>query len=401
MRIFFRLTIFALVLFTRSLLAQSWQQLPDFPSTERDDGVSFVIGNKAYCGTGLKTGWLPCRDFYVLDMSNDSWDTLAAMPSGMECQYACAFSNNIYGYVLGGVNSSGNVLNDLWQYDPILNNWTQKASKPGTLLAASSAFVIGDTAYVVGGNNNLGVDGSSEVWAYSMQGDSWTQKNGTSFSGRWRASSCSLNGKGYMLFGKDENNVFCRELLEYEPQNDTWQQISGFPGIGRNYAAMTSIGNELFVFGGIDSLNNCYGDMWAYSLSNNQWSQRSFIPSFGRKGGSGFSSGLAFYYTTGIDQVSNRIKETWKMNNDVGLSGFDFEMAVDLFPNPMEESFTISCSDLEYYDLEIFDPLGNLIYSAKHLNNNSVVNPGICATGLFYIRIASNNKVFIKKIIKE
>ena len=37
---------------------QTWQQIGDFPSTERDDGTCFIIGNTAYCGTGLKTGWV-------------------------------------------------------------------------------------------------------------------------------------------------------------------------------------------------------------------------------------------------------------------------------------------------------------------------------------------------------
>ena len=37
--------------------AQTWQQLPDFPCTARDDAASFSIGNKIYVGTGMEVGW--------------------------------------------------------------------------------------------------------------------------------------------------------------------------------------------------------------------------------------------------------------------------------------------------------------------------------------------------------
>ena len=39
------------------------------------------------------------------------------------------------------------------------------------------------------------------------------------FGARWRSAAASQNGKGYLLFGRDENNYFRKELLEYNPES--------------------------------------------------------------------------------------------------------------------------------------------------------------------------------------
>ena len=89
--------IIILIVFNKTALSQTWTQISDFPATERDDGVSFVIGNKAYCGTGFKTGWITCRDMYSFDMSSESWGTISSLPAGMERQYSSGFSYNNLG----------------------------------------------------------------------------------------------------------------------------------------------------------------------------------------------------------------------------------------------------------------------------------------------------------------
>ena len=103
--------------------AQTWKQSVDFPSNERDDGVVFVIENNAYCGTGLKTGWVASSDFYSFDMNSDSWSVVKNLPEDKKRQYAVGFSSLKYGFVFGGVNE-GDFLNDIWQYDPVINKWT-------------------------------------------------------------------------------------------------------------------------------------------------------------------------------------------------------------------------------------------------------------------------------------
>src|SRR4051812_11286093 len=96
--------IFAKIFLNLSLLctlhtakSQTWQPATDFPSTERDDGTSFIIGTKAYCGTGYLPWFTTTADFYAYDMAVGTWQTVASLPAGEERQYASGFSAGGYG----------------------------------------------------------------------------------------------------------------------------------------------------------------------------------------------------------------------------------------------------------------------------------------------------------------
>jgi hypothetical protein len=392
-------TIFLAMGFYPALLAQGWIQLPDFPAAGRDDGVCFVIGSKAWCGTGLQVGWIPGGDFYCLDLATETWSASASLPAGMERQYACGFSDGAHGYVVGGVDAPGTLLNDVWMYDPAGNNWTPKTAKPGTLLAASSSFVIGDTAYVVGGNNNLGVNASKEVWAYSFSGNTWTRKADTPFPGRWRASACTAGNKGYLAFGRDENGAFCNTAYEYQPLSDSWQQLPSFPGMGRNYASMASDGTDLFVFGGIDTAGHCYDGICRYLFSGPSWTSPHPLPTHvGRKGGMGFFANGSFYYTCGIDSAGTRLKETWKYGQPIGMEEMQENSVLKVYPNPSSGNLYLQAvqADGEY---KIYDTGMRLLLFGEPKGNT--INISELSKGLYFFQFQRDNHVYTTKFLKE
>ena len=96
--------------------AQTWEQLPDFPGTPRDDAASFMIGDHIYVGTGMEVGFGLTNDWFRFDMISETWDPIASMPASPR-QYCTAFTVDDTGYVFGGIDSTG-ALNELWAYDP-------------------------------------------------------------------------------------------------------------------------------------------------------------------------------------------------------------------------------------------------------------------------------------------
>src|SRR5690606_1528968 len=64
-----------------SALAQSGQQLPDFPGTARDDATAFSIGGKVYVGTGMEVGWGLTNDWWCYDAGTGNWEAMPAMPA--------------------------------------------------------------------------------------------------------------------------------------------------------------------------------------------------------------------------------------------------------------------------------------------------------------------------------
>ena len=382
--IFLFLLVFGLSINSK---AQAWAQLSNYPGPERDDGVSFVINNKAYCGTGLRVGWSLGGDFYSLDLSSETWGIVASLPAGQERQYACGFTDGTNGYVFGG-EASGTDLNDLWMYFPALDSWMQMTSKPGNGVRGASCFVLYNIAYIIGGAYSTN-DAINEVWAYNMTSGTWTQKNNLPFT-QWRGCATDVNNKGYLLFGREANGRFRKELYEYNPVADTWTLINNFPGAGRAYSTMQNINNELTVFGGLDTLNNYYNTLWTYNIAAATWTQTTSLPSFGRKGGMGFSSNNILYYTCGIDQGNTRLKETWKTGNGVGIKEFKKEEKVLVYPNPASDLITVQFPKLvlKDRDYKVYDSKGSLVLNGI-LNENNQIEVKTLTQGIYELLIGN------------
>ncbi|MBN8695627.1 MAG: T9SS type A sorting domain-containing protein [Bacteroidetes bacterium] len=386
-----KIVLFFLVLLSSEIIfSQSWVQITDFPSTERDDGTSFVIGDTAYCGTGLKPFFVASNDMYSFDMNTETWATINSLPAGTERQYATGFSYNNFGFIFGGVGSV--YYNDLWMYDPITGNWQAKTPLPALGRMGSSCFVINDTAYIVGGRTSV-AQSISDVWAYCISADTWTPKNNLPFGARWRASATTDNTKGYLIFGKDSASVSRKELYEFNPATNLWTQISTFPGNGRAYAAMKFISGDLLVLAGLDSLGKSYNDMWRINPSSLVWQSLDTIPSLGRRGGMCFNSSTTIYYTAGINQTNNRLKETWKVFNPTTIieNGIDFN--VELFPNPVTNDFTIRIlsEGNKMYIAELYNVMGQVIYKDKIENNTLTLDIAIVPQGMYICKVSEIN----------
>ena len=382
-----------LLLFASTINAQNWEQLTDFPSSSRDDGVVFVIGDTAYCGTGLNAGWAPQRDFYAFDMNAETWSTVESLPTDKHRQYACAFASSNRGYVFGGQDKNG-YLNDLWEYDPILNTWTEKTPLPDLGRGGSSFFVIDSIAYITGGKNDESF-ALKEVWAYNINQDTWEQKNDLSVT-KWRASAAATDLKGYLLFGSYIDTSFSSELFEYDPIMDSWSVVSTFPNVGRTYASINAIGNSLYIFGGQDSIKTFYNDMWQYKIATSTWLELDSLPAYRRRGGMSFNNGTNIFYTTGVDQTPARIVDIWKYALFTGLGETVKISSFKLYTNPTVGILYIEC-DEKINSVEIYNSAGQLIL----MSNQNKIDLSGQPLGIYFIHVKTENQTFSEKVIVE
>ena len=92
-----KLLIIALV-FSFGLSAQNiWTKKADYPGAARHAAVSFVIGNKAYVGTGTDD-FIFFKNFWEYDAGTDVWTAKATFP-GVARREAVAFSIGTDGFV--------------------------------------------------------------------------------------------------------------------------------------------------------------------------------------------------------------------------------------------------------------------------------------------------------------
>lgn len=384
-----------------SLYTQNWVQLSDYPSNGVDDGTSFVIGDKAYCGSGIVSWFAIQRDFYAFDLNNESWSSVAAMPQGEGRQYANGFASDSFGFVFGGYN--GNFLNDLWRYNPQSDQWQAMNSLPDSGRSGAATFVIDSIAYIIGGKNNSS-QALSEVWAYNMNSDSWQRKNDLPFGGRWRSAAATNDSMGYLAFGMDDTLRYCPELYEYNPQTDSWTKLSDFTQGGRNYVKMHWINGELFAFGGEDSSGTFLNELWSFDAFSNSWEELSSLPAVGRRGGMSFHTTQAFYYTTGLTENGDRLKESWKWVEPTSLEERTWSPQLKLYPNPTRSLLRIEHPALmenDQWHYQLRDSQGQLIDQERMNGKVTKVRMGDLPQGVYLLSIQSIHGRLMKKVVKH
>ena len=109
----------------------------------RYQSVAFVIGNKAYVGTGNQER----KDFWEFDPTTvDQWRKVADFGGGGRSS-AAAFAIGNKGYVTTGYTNPG-YAKDVWEYNPATDQWTKKADFGGAQRVWAVAFAVGNKAYI-------------------------------------------------------------------------------------------------------------------------------------------------------------------------------------------------------------------------------------------------------------
>lgn len=376
-----RIILLFLFVQTISVSAQNWTSLPDFPGSARDDASGFILGNNFYAGTGLDGGFNATRDFYVLDLVNETWSTGTSMPVGMERQYASGFSVGNQGYIFGGIGPGSTYLNDLWKFDPGTNSWTSLTPMPAAGRRGTSVFVIGNEVYFTGGHNST--QGTlSDTWKYNTITDTWTSTGTFPFSSFWRGSGCAINGTGYLLSGIDSANNYIDKIYSYNPTTNTWAIYAWDPYITRGYCTILPIGNELCFYGGYNPVQGYFNDILRFDLQLISFVPYSGPPALGRRG---FVAGVwnnTMYITTGLLSTPARTTETWKVNGIVSLSE-PSSADQKIYPNPFTTYLQIPGDG----ELEIIDLAGRKITETSVAAGK--FNTSFLSRGLYLIRFTN------------
>lgn len=147
----------------------SWTQKTDFPGTRRHHPFYFSIGDDVFVGMGHHQSSI-FDDLYHYGIENDTWTQVASIP-GEGRVAGTQFTYNGKGYVLSGQGEDH--LNfdtgEFWEYDPVNDSWTQLPPHPGSGRWAPGSFVIGDSIYMVGGQNNDIQPDQRDLWLLNFQ----------------------------------------------------------------------------------------------------------------------------------------------------------------------------------------------------------------------------------------
>lgn len=201
-----------------------------------------AIGDKIYVAGGWNGSVLDTVEVY--DVRSNNWTKAAPLPSpGLN---GAIQSVNGKLYIINGNNFDG--VGNIWEYDPVADNYTEKAFFGGGDSITSA--VIDDKIYII----------SKVTEMYDPIKDKWTPKAPHPLPRQYLTAQ-AVNGKIYTFGGNSRTNI----LHEYDPLTDNWTEKSSVPAM-IDTPNSEVVNGKIYIVGGDNSK-----EIWMYDPLNNVW----------------------------------------------------------------------------------------------------------------------------------
>lgn len=383
------------------LSSQEWVPAGRMPDElpPRNHPINFSLEGKAYIGTGFfnESGQsFFTDDFARFDAETETWEVLPPVPGGPRA-FAYGDTTENKGYMGFGVNSQ-EYLNDLWEYDPTRESWTQLPDCPCN--GRRHPAFIAHAGYIhVGLGDNRNDGNLKDWWVYNIETSTWTQAPDLPGLSRHHPYYFGLNGKAYAGFGhgnyvSGEIKVY-NDFYVYDPQTNEWTQLNDFPGEGRVAGTQFSRNGKGYVLSGQDEqhVNFLSGEFWEYTPETDTWEELMPHPGTARWAPGSFLLDSSVYLIAGRDNFGDQ-KDMFKYTfNDITSSNeetFVLEKEVlHVYPNPVEETLFVLSSE-QWTQYEIVDLLGVKILSGS-FKGSIDFNQSVLPTGVYTLILSKTD----------
>lgn len=212
-------------------------------------------------------------------------------------------------------------------------NWAKRADYKGAGRGGAVNFTIGEDVYVGLGYSEG--DYFSSFYKYNATSNSWSLATPLPEDAvlRREAVAFSINGKGYIGLGVDENNNRLKDFWEFDPTAKTWTELKdakAFIGTARQGAvafAFDTDGDKIndvaYVGTGYGFLDgddrNNLGDFYKF---DGIWSKNDTYAGSKTSDATTFVIGKKAYLVSGLNNLDNvwefnSENQTWKQMNDI------------------------------------------------------------------------------------
>ncbi len=344
-------TLLVLFVFSIPSFAQIyWKQLADFPGEGKERVNSFSIGEYVYVGGGRMSIVGGSNEWWSFHPATGIWAPIKSFPSDPGIIRSVSFDNEEFGYVgLGYDTGTGDLLKDMWRYDPQADEWEPMSPFSGEGILNATRISGADKCYVAFGAIDLNVeDYSREIWAYTPDSDSWELVTEIPSFERYYGIGFVKENKLYVGLG-GTNDAAYRDFWEYDLDQATWTQKADFPTDYSLICQSFDIDGNMYVQEGINNENRQGDKLFRYDSEKDEWINESNF--LGTKRVYSFAEVLngKGYFGWGINN------ENMENRNDV----FSMELVTRAYEKDFSVSYEESCPTL----LANFEDLGTDVIS--------------------------------------
>ncbi len=355
-----------------------WTALPNITIPEFDGGYSFVISDKIYVGYG--------NDLRMYDPVANDWQDRAGFPGvGASRSGACAFVVNNKAYVGMGY-ANGAFHTDLWQYDPVANLWTAETAFPAAARGGSGTFVLGGKGYLCGGTSTG--PQFADVYSYDPASNVWTLETSLPTGNRGFTTAWALGDYGYVFGGYTGFGNETAQVHRYDPVADTWQAMANFPGGGRQSAVVFVLGGQVVVGMGHAGFQTGFDDFYVYYTGPNVWTAQQDLSTW--TGGARIAPvaaviGTTAYMGTGANLPAFTPNGDWWSNSiTVGVEELaENEKPLTVHPVPSGEEVTLAWGKSGSGSITLYNSTGVKLYTVSATGASARLDLAGLAPGLY------------------
>lgn len=364
--------LFLLGIFHFTFGQNFWVQKDSVNGSGKGSCSSFILNNEGFILGGLDDFGFK-RKMYSYSSSQNDWDSELSIGGlngdGLERGSASSFSINNKGYICLGQGASSAYLNDLWEYNPETQSWTQKADFVGTPRKQAVSFAIHNFGYVGTGQDATGL--RKDFYKYDPLLNVWTQLNDFAGTARRQAVGFSMDGNAFV--GTGDDGVLKNDFWMYVGLTDTWIQKASFPGAPRSGATGWGTFPTAFIATGEDVNFEFKKDVWEYNYYLNSWIQVADLIGPARKNAVSFVIDGIGYLGTGYNGTF--LDDFYAYYGILGMEEMGDNFTTSVFPNPAKELVYVKM-DLENttdITLELFYITGNNVTSEITITTNEKI----------------------------
>ena len=240
------------------------------------DGKIYVVGGfeKPSLGNVMKFAIMPSVEMY--DPATDRWTSKAPLPVGLHHVGIGVVGGRLY--VIGGYSKSAlsvwNPVATVYNYDPAMDSWTERAPMP-TARGALSVTEHEGKLYAIGGYDRKA--NTSAVEVYDPARNVWT--TGAFLpTPRDHLAAATVAGKIYAIGGRIDGD-YSRNLAvteRYDPTTDRWTRVSDLP-TARSGITAAVVEGRICVFGG-EGATGTFSENEAYDPVHDTWQRMAPMP---------------------------------------------------------------------------------------------------------------------------
>jgi N-acetylneuraminic acid mutarotase len=258
----------------------------------QNEAATVVVGDRVYVMGGFTLGTDgPIDRVQIYDTANNAWSEGPPLPDPVHHHGAVLVGGKIY--VVGGFHEpfpKREPIDLTWVFDPSTNHWDRRAPLPsprGAMMVAA----IGDLIYAIGGEHRRpagapvpkgappAYEPIADFAVYDPSADHWATLPPMKVA-RDHAYAGVINGRLYVVGGRDRPKYDIATVEEFDPDIGTWTERAPMP-TGRSGGNAVVLGGRLYVFGGEGndaSPIGLFDQVEAFDPAANSWTRFEPIP---------------------------------------------------------------------------------------------------------------------------